>query len=377
MFDKKEYLKQLEDLVNIDSGQDCPEGISAVASYMEQLFEGIGWQTKTYDLSPNTGNCLAVANRWAEHYDIMFVGHIDTVFEKGTCAQRPFRIEGNKAFGPGVCDMKHGVLAIYHAIKNLPKEVSDNLNMVCVFNPDEEIGSPYSMPIFEEYGTKSKYCFVYETAQVGGDRCYIRKGSVTYNIGFHGKAGHVGFVFENGAYSAVHEMGRFITELADLQSEERGTSGNVIGGGGRLANVVADYAELTANFRVMSAAEVDRIDAKVKQLMENPKEPRVRFEILKSESTAPMEPTQQAHDYVKHAQQVAKEHGIDLKVKLRGGLSDANHISRMGAICLDGLAPEGADDHSPGEFMLIDTVEESIALSDVLIKDIAKAKTAK
>ena len=93
MFDLEEYLKQMETLVNIDCGSHDPEGINKVADYLEQWYREIGWTVKRHDLGPETGNLLEISNRPADHYDAMFVGHMDTVFPAGTCAERPFRTD--------------------------------------------------------------------------------------------------------------------------------------------------------------------------------------------------------------------------------------------------------------------------------------------
>ena len=115
------YLKQLEELVNIDSGSHNAAGINLVADKLEEWYRELGWHVKTMDLGEKTGRMLLITNRpEATHYDVMFVGHMDTVFPDGTAAARPFRIEGDNYYGPGVGDMKNGDVAMYHIAANLP-----------------------------------------------------------------------------------------------------------------------------------------------------------------------------------------------------------------------------------------------------------------
>ena len=97
---------------------------------------------------------LLITNRPSDHYDAMFIGHMDTVFPDGTAAKRPFRIEGENYYGPGVGDMKNGDTAMYHIAANLPREVADKLSIAMVYNPDEEIGSVYSRETTDAIGRK-------------------------------------------------------------------------------------------------------------------------------------------------------------------------------------------------------------------------------
>jgi len=113
------YLQDLEYLVNIDSGSEDREGLNAVASFFSSRFRDMGWIVAEHDLAPDSGTCLICTNREAEHYDLMLMGHMDTVFTRGTCAQRPFRIEGDRAYGPGVCDMKQVQCGIHRQVRSL------------------------------------------------------------------------------------------------------------------------------------------------------------------------------------------------------------------------------------------------------------------
>ena len=159
--DVERYLQELEFLVNIDSGQGNPEGITAVGDFFADRFAAMGWIVEKYDLRPHTGNCTVVKNREAERYDLMLVGHVDTVFEAGEAAKRPFRRDAENCYGVGVIDMKQGCLSMLHILEALPQKVNDKLNIMAVFNPDEEVGSPWSMPILDRYAAISDKVFVF------------------------------------------------------------------------------------------------------------------------------------------------------------------------------------------------------------------------
>ena len=159
------YLKDLEALVNIDSAQDAPEGIRAVASFFYRRFSALGWKTSMVDVGA-VAPCFVAVNREAQHYDFLITGHMDTVFPKGTVKERPFSIDGDVARGPGVCDMKHGLLSTLYAVESLDRAVLDRLNLIVVFQPDEETGSPHSRSYVQEIAKKCDVCLVTEAAEI-------------------------------------------------------------------------------------------------------------------------------------------------------------------------------------------------------------------
>ncbi len=339
------YLRQLEELVNIDSGSKNADGINQVADRLQRWYEELGWNVESIHVGEETGRVLLITNHPSDHYDVMFVGHMDTVFPDGTAVERPFRIEGDNCYGPGVGDMKNGDVAMYHVAANLPKEALDRLNIAMVYNPDEEIGSRYSRDTLDAIGARADYIFVMESAGQNGTRhCFARKGSLGYEIEFHGKAAHSGFMFEVENASAVLEMGNYIVKLMGLASREEDTTVNVgIAGGGTAGNVVADYARLQVEMRFKKDSERDRLKQTVEDMVSGtPYVEGVRTEIVRARESAPFVKTEEAKRYIAHIRGLAEELGIPFAEKDRGGLSDANHLSRCGhAIVLDGMGPHG------------------------------------
>ena len=367
----KEYLQDLEYLVNTDSCSDDPEGLNTVAAFFADRFAGLGWNVHKYDLAPQSGTLLVCTNRDAEHYDVMLMGHLDTVFAKGTCARRPFQIEGNKALGPGVGDMKQGCLLMYYLMKDLPERIHEKLNIAVVYNPDEEIGSRYSKEYYLPYAQKADYAYLYEARAASGAYCSQRKGSLHLTVDFQGVAGHCGFVFTNGARSAISEMARWIVALDGLQSRKRNTSVNVgVCSGGTKSNVVADHAQITVDTRFDDPAEEDRILETVAQLEAQAREHGIGVTIERR-GKKPWVLTKKAAAYLEHVTAIADKAGIPAVFKARGGLSDANLIAQYGPVCIDGMGPGGGDGHSPEEYMLIDTVSETYDFSMLLLSDLA------
>lgn len=373
--DLKLYLSQLEQLVNIDSCSDDPEGLNTVAAFFANGFREMGWIVEEYDFAPHCGTCVICTNRKAERYDVLMIGHMDTVFPKGACAQRPYRTEGNRAYGPGVADMKQGCLLMYYLMRELPKEVNEKLNICVVFNPDEEIGSRYSWPAYEPYAKKADYAFVYEARSSKGGVCIERKGAVQYKLKFTGVPAHCGFVFKNGAKSAVSEMARWIVTLDGLQSVERNTSVNVgVVSGGSKPNVVPANANMTVDIRFSDPAEADRVEQTVAELLKQAEEHGIGVEITERRCKLPLVPSEKGKAYLAHIEALCKEKRIPILFEDRGGLSDANLIAQHGAVCIDGMGPAGGDGHSPDEYMLLDTIIPAYDLSMLLFKDLAEHK---
>ena len=373
--DLKEYLKELEYLVNTDSGSDNIEGLNVMAEYFATRFEEMNWNVARYDLSPRSATCVICTNRKAEHYDLMLIGHLDTVFAKGECAKHPFRIEGNQVYGLGSCDMKHGSLLIYYLMKELPSEINEKLNIVVVFNPDEETGSHSSKEVYSDYAKRTDLALLYEACGTDGARCIERKGATGFTVEFTGKAGHCGYVFTNGAKSAVSEMARWIVRLDELQSKERNTTVNVgIANGGTKANVVAERATIRASVRYSLPDEEKRLDALLDQLIKEADERGIKAEIVIKTTKPPLVPTEAGKKYFEHLKEVLNKNGIDCIFRARGGLSDANIIGGLGPICIDGMGPSGDFCHSIEECLDIDSIIPAFRYSEILISDLAERK---
>jgi len=371
----RQYLTDLARLVNTDSGQDCREGITRIAQFFRDRFDEMGWNTAMHDLEPDTGACLICTNRPAEHYDVMLIGHTDTVFPKGTAAARPFRTDEEKAYGPGVADMKNGCLLMYHILHDLPPEISGKLSIAAVFNPDEEIGSRYSGPVYYEVAKKAKYVYVYESQGTDGTHCIERKGSLSFSVVIHGKAGHVGYTFTNGALSAVVEAARWVLRISELQSVEHNLNVNVtrLYGGDKM-NVVPDMAGFSVNMRIPNRDEVSRVKAVLEELTAEAAQRGYTAEIPTFGASDPLTPSPEGYRYAEHLKEVAASVGQEFCTKFRGGLSDANRIARLGPICIDGLGPMGSGGHAEGEYMRLDSIVPAYELSLAMLRDLAENK---
>ena len=196
----------MEALVNIDSGMGNPDGATQTGLMLAEMLVEKGWLLERRKVSDQCGECMVLKNREADRYDVLMVGHTDTVFPAGEALKRPFRRDEKRAYGVGVLDMKQGCLAMVYILNTLPQEVLDKLNIVVVFNPDEEIGSPYTKELTDSYARRTEYGMVFEAASTDGPHTIQRKGMMRLTMEFLGKAGHAGYAFDNGGISAVYEM---------------------------------------------------------------------------------------------------------------------------------------------------------------------------
>lgn len=355
--DLNKYMQELETLVNMDSGSRFPAGTKRVADFFVEKFEKIGWLVEVVHTSDAVGPCLKICNRQADTYDLLFIGHMDTVFPEGTVAQRPFKVEGDRAYGPGVIDMKSGLLYAYYVAEELTEaNALQDKNICIIFNPDEEISSVHSRKLIEQTAVNCRHAIVLEPARANGGTVKIRKGISKYFIDFHGKAAHAGVDPENGA-SAVDELCKWVLDLNQFRSEETGTSVNAgVISGGTAPNVVADHAQVQIDVRMRVIEEAEKFDARVRELAAKPFDPRVKIDVKGGLTRPPLNNPEGNAKLFVLLEDAAQELGIKIEWVATGGGSDGNFTSALGVPTLDTLGPIGGLGHGVGEYMEISSV---------------------
>ena len=369
---KETFLEHLKPFINTDCGSYQPEGVGKIADMLTDKYTALGWHVTRKHLHDEVGPGLLITNREKpEHYDVMLIGHIDTVFPAGTAAARPFKVEGNRAYGPGVADMKNGVVAMYAALSELDPAVRDKLSIAVLHNPDEEIGSIHSDPWILEEAKKAAYVLVCESARADGSLVNRRKGNATFNLSFHGIASHAGNDPEKGR-SAVLEMAHWIVELAKHNDYANGTSLNV--GqvkGGSASNVVPDSAEATLDIRFWDNNKFDEIKALLDKLAAKPFVEGVNVDIRVKSQKPAMVMNVGTEKLMRIVEAAGKKTGLPITWQAVGGGSDANTTSAHGIPSLDGFGPIGACFHSDKEYLEIDSIEPRVALLKATIEEIA------
>ena len=309
MFQLHDYLSCLETLVNLDSGSNSPEKICAVADLLCQWFDDLGWTITRHDLGPQTGPLLEISNGSQDHYDAVLLGHMDTVFPDGDAARRPFRTEGNRAYGPGVADMKNGDVAMLFIARELAA-MGDRQPSVCMlFNPDEELGSCYSAEKMIEIMTKSSRLFVMESA-IHYRHCHSRRGRLAFDVRFTGQAAHAGHMLLRSGASAILEAAKWTEEICGMVNAAAGISANVGRIEGGLArNIVPADAMLSAEIRTDRRIDIERLHERLQQMAASPFVPGVQVRLENVTLKQPLEPGEATLAYLDTVRSVAAELG--------------------------------------------------------------------
>ncbi|RDZ12381.1 peptidase M20 [Priestia megaterium] len=297
---------------------------------------------------------------------ILIIGHFDTVWEKG---RLKLKKEGNKLFGPGILDMKGGIIQSLWAIKAI-QELALPLNKKIVFlcNSDEEIGSIASKKYIEEEAKKSEAVLVAEPAVAGsGALKTSRKGAGIFNLKIWGRAAHAGNHHEDGI-NAIEELANQVILLQRLTDYQKGTTvnvGTITGGSG--TNVVPEYAEANIDLRVSTEEEAKRVTDIILNL--KPLSKGIKLEVTGGMNRPPMVKTEQTKELFEYAQSIANELDIDLTEEAVGGGSDGNFTAAIGTPTLDGLGACGKGIHAAHEHIQIDKLAERSSLfANLLLK---------
>jgi glutamate carboxypeptidase len=370
------YLEDLARLVNIDCGSYTPEGVNEVGRWTARFLADLG---ADIDVRPDPGGrfgdtIVATFHGRADGPRLLMIGHMDTVFDPGTAAERPFRIDDGIARGPGVTDMKSGLLAGLYALKAITAELGGlpYERVTFIANPDEEVGSPSSRPHIEAAATDADACLVLECARANGDIVSSRKGILEARLTVHGRAAHAGVEPEKGR-SAILEAARVVRDLHALNGRWPGVTANVgrIAGGTR-PNVVAERCELEVDVRSTTADGLAEAEAAIGDVAAASEVPDTSVDVDVRISWLPMEKLERSGRLVDHAVAIAGRLGFDLHDAATGGASDANTTSGMGVPTLDGLGPIGGNDHSPSEYLEIESIVPRTTLLAGLLLAIAR-----
>ncbi|WP_329274394.1 M20 family metallopeptidase [Streptomyces sp. NBC_00691] len=380
------YLGDLEQLVSIDSGSYSADGVNEVADWVERRLEQLGFDVERVSFPPSpdgrrTGDALIGRRRGglpeaAGGRRILLAGHMDTVFEDGTAADRPFRIDGSTAYGPGVSDDKGGLLAGLTALEILGEhgiEAYDEL--VFLATPDEEIGSPASRPLIESTAKSVHYGLGLECARENGDVVIARKGVADFRLTVTGRAAHAGIEPERGANAAL-AAAHLTVAIQALNGHWDDVTVNVgVVRAGTRANIVCPDAELRIEVRAATTTDIQRVTRAIQEAADHPGVPGVTVEVEQLDLCPPMEDTSASRRMLEHARRAALAAGIELGAAATGGVGDANLIAGTGVPVLDGLGPVGGADHTPREWLDTTSVPQRVAVLADLIASLGDAGT--
>jgi len=292
---------------------------------------------------------------------ILLLGHTDTVWPAGEISRRPFKIENGRALGPGVFDMKAGILLMWMVMRVLTTKP-----VTVLLTSDEEVSSTSSRELIEAEAAQCRAVFVLEPSLSQGALKTARKGVGRFTVKAIGRAAHAGIDPEKGI-NAIEELSRQILKLHAMADTARGTTITVgVVQGGTRSNVVPAEAAAEVDVRIPSFEEAGRITSLIKAL--SPELPGARLEVRGSIYRPPMERTAETARLFEAARTIAAQLGMDLKEGATGGASDGNFTSALGIPTLDGLGAVGGSAHGVDEWVDIQSLPHRAALLAGLIE---------
>jgi glutamate carboxypeptidase len=391
-------VARIEELVNIDSGSFTAEGVNRVADLCHAHFEASGWEVQRYRHRPEREGPEREGPEW-EGMDrplgdmvvgrragrrpvldggrrLLLLAHIDTVFDEGTAAARPFRIQGGRAYGPGVTDDKAGVVCGFEAVEVLCDVAGfdDFAAITLVCSPDEEIGSPFSRHLIQALAGEHDLAVGLEAARTNGDLVSARKGIAAFTVEVEGKAVHAGVRPAEGV-NAILEAAHKTVAFQALNGRWPDVTCNVgVLQGGRRINVVPDRAVMQLEVRAATTAGLEQAMAEVTRIVTTPNVPGGRAQLLWAHRHVPMERTPAVAALVTEAQGVARDLGFEVGETATGGAGDANITTAAGLPTIDGLAPVGGNAHGPDEWLDLESVVPRTALLAGLLARLGSRK---
>lgn len=363
---------QLLDALRAISSLDAPSGDAAaltpVAELLESWLRGRGGRVNCRSSAAGPQLEAEFGPPAKTGKGILVLCHYDTVWPAGVVAQRPFEIEDEVARGPGVFDMRGGIVATLGALELLAELGAFRRAVRIVLTPDEETGSRASRELIGERAREAAITLVPEPAAPGGAMKTARKGWIAYELRVRGRAAHAGLEPELGV-SAIDELVDRLAELRALADPAAGTTINCgVVRGGSAANVVAESAEAELDVRVPDASEDVRVRAAFTAL--RGRRPGTKLAVREIHSRPPLERTAAIAEAAARAAELGLLLGLELTERSAGGVSDGNLAAAEGVPVLDGLGPEGGGAHAADEHVSLPSLIERTALMALLMAEL-------
>jgi len=354
----------LEEIITIQSGSHNKAGIDRTASTIVRAFQGLDVSTETIEQHLQ-GNNLVVrssAQPTAEN-QVLLVGHMDTVFPEDTDFHW-YKADNDKSYGPGVVDMKGGLVVGIYALKTLHKlGLLKQIPITFIFNSDEEIGSRNSIDLIQREANSSAFAFVLEAGGLENEIVTGRKGNLTIEIHIEGKAGHAAFASKDKP-SAILEMAHKIIAFEALNDFEKGITinvGKIEGGIG--SNTIPEFSSAQVDFRFIDPSDLRNLEVKVSEMANEVVVPGTQSRVDFITGRPPMQQNQDNKRLFQTTADIANHMGYPVKEQYRFGVSDANFIADLKVPVIDGLGPIGGRDHSRDEYM----IKESLLKRTILL----------
>ena len=380
-------IDTMHELVSIESGSRDFDGLSRIAEVIAGRLRMLGGDvdlvepTDIYhmqDTPAQIGRSVVAQFRGTGTRRILLLAHMDTVYLKGMLAEQPFRLEGNRAYGLGIADDKHGIALILHTLSVLRAIGFDDYGLITVLiNADEEVSSAGSRSLITALGREHDVVFSCESG--GDNRVRLRTSGIgAFKLIVRGRAAHAGAAPEQGR-NALYELAHQIMQTRDLSDPDAGLKMNwTVATGGNTRNVIPAEAEATADVRVLLVEDYDRIESEVRRLMRNQLIPDTEIDLVFERRRPPLVSNMASRRLAAHAQEVYRELGMELIVddEVSGGGTDAAFAAlETDAPVIEGMGLQTFGAHSnEAEYVNLESVEPRLYLLTRMIMDVALDK---
>lgn len=384
---QKTMVEQLHQFCTINSGTTNLEGLAVMANALQTAYQPIADVIRVKKLQPlsiinmsgdtttqHCGDILFISKRPHLKRRILLSGHMDTVYAANNPFQQLTYINDNYVNGPGVADMKGGLIVMLHALSAFEQtDMASEMGWDVLINSDEEIGSPASSILFDELAPNYQAALVYEPAMTAtGTLAKNRKGSGKLTIIATGKAAHAGRAFDEGR-NAICYLAEAVTAIHALNGQRDGVTINVgkIAGGEAL-NVVPDKAVAQLDIRISLTEDEFWVREALDKIIMKMKRPDYSLTVHGGFGRPVKRVCAATERLFYRVQNIGKELGLSIDWKDSGGCCDGNNLARHGLAVLDTLGVRGGNIHSSEEYILLDSLSERTALSALLLTDLAQ-----
>lgn len=347
-------------LVNIDSGSYNKAGVDAVGEVLESVLDSAG--IEHYRIPHNTfGDCIqahlpARPDGVGSNEYVLLMGHRDTVFPDGTVAERPFRVEGDLGFGPGINDMKAGLVMNTFIMLAFARLGGAPVPLSALYTSDEEIASPSSRPVIENAARGAMAVFNSEPARLNGNVVHSRNGAAFLVVEATGKSAHSGAQHAEGV-NAIEELAHKICKLQALTDYDAGVTVSVgLIRGGSSVNTVPAQARMEVDVRFPSQTAMDKILARVQAVVDENHVPGAQATIVRQRIFLPMEENPATHELLDVYLDCAGGLGLSGEGQFSAGSADSGFSAAVGTPTLCGVGPEGDLSHTADEFLRLDSL---------------------
>lgn len=365
------YIDELREVCAIDSDSHNKAGIDKMATYLAARMRGLGMEATIVE-QEQWGNDLIGTLQGEGEGSVLLLGHMDTVYPIGTAARRPVRVEKDIAYGPGVIDMKGGILLGFYAIEamlSFAYRAFGEIRFLCV--SDEEISVRHSLKLMHSACEGCSGALVLEAARENGDIVSARKGNAWYTLTAQGRSAHAGVEPEKGR-NAILEIAHQTLQLSSLNGWREGIAINAGSiSGGTAPNVVPESAMARFDMRYLHTEDRLATEARWHELLKKHYVAEVETTLmLEPDSRNPMALSPASQKMVMTAKEIAATLGFPLQDTTTGGASDGSFVTDYGIPTIDGLGPIGGRDHSPYEYLMLGSVAPRAALLAGLIAQV-------